>query len=95
MIDLTKLIEKYMNHVYDCEGSDFLCYLNSSFSNQTFTEEEVEFLKNVGKEEEEDKGYTVGFELLKRRDKYKSKPVENKYDDDVFIIKDDSIKKAP
>ena len=38
------LLKKYINHVLDCEGSDFLQKLNSSESEVKFTDKDVEKL---------------------------------------------------
>jgi hypothetical protein len=44
---LNNLLKKYMDHVDDCEGVNFVSKLNSYMSNQEFTPAEVKWLKEL------------------------------------------------
>ncbi len=41
------LIEKYMRHVIDCEGEDFISNIGGYMSDQDFTEEEKKNLNEL------------------------------------------------
>lgn len=43
-----KLLQKYIKHVVDCEGSDFLLKANELYSNVKFTNEELVELEFLG-----------------------------------------------
>lgn len=50
-MDYEALLKKYMAHVIDCEGFDFLELANSGGAcDQEFTEEELEILEQISEE---------------------------------------------
>lgn len=49
MIDYKALLNKYMAHILDCEGWDFLQDINHHHSTVSFTAEEIRELQNISK----------------------------------------------
>ena len=46
-IDYKVLLKKYIDHVGDCEGSNFIYHINSSMSDVKFSELEIKTLKEL------------------------------------------------
>ena len=46
-MDYKRLLEKYIQHVYDCEGVNFISNIGDAFSTQDFTKEEKEYLEGL------------------------------------------------
>ena len=42
-----RLLEKYIQHVFDNEGSTFISRLSAGYSGVKFTQKEIEILKNL------------------------------------------------
>lgn len=55
MINYKTLLQKYMVHVGDCEGTDFVDWLNSYRSDVLFTADEQAALENIAKRIEEER----------------------------------------
>jgi hypothetical protein len=53
MINYKTLLLKYMEHVGDCEGTDFVDWLNSYRSAVLFSADEQAALENISKKIEE------------------------------------------